>query len=453
NSGLYVFIPYYVRACYLEGTVVDSFTHAPLLNAAVTILSDEIILPTNTKPDGTFKMGKAVPGHFQVRVTKEGYFDKILDFDFVNGQLLSPVIELRSMQTFSLGGKVVRGIDHSVIPFAKVLVHSNGLEFETEADANGDFLFPSIYEGTYELEAGTWNYIYEEQVDLFQPFNMTLEAKKGYQDDFDLDLRWTISGNATQGAWVRDKPETELLFNQFTCGSDGDSQNDNGPYCFSTGMSSPSGNVAQSEVSGGTTWLASPLMDFSSMIDPKISFDYWLCEFPPNQYDGVYVWLTNGVDTFQLDELRNDTINGSWQSKTYDHLALEAPLNEYQFLVSARDTTTGSNFFIVKMHLDNFRVEEGASATEDEMASSDSFLFYPNPLSGSKLYLKSKQELKGNEVNVQVVNPEGSIVLQQKLSRADLQRGIDVKLPEGIYFIQWKTEKGEGGVEKLIVVK
>ena len=243
------------------------------------------------------------------------------------------------------------------------------------------------------------------------------------------------------------------MFNQFMCGSNGDSQNDSGPYSFSTGMSSPTGNVALSEVSGGTTWLASPLMDLSTFVDPKISFDYWLCEFPPNQYDGVYVWLTNGVDTFELDELRNDTIVGSWQSKTYDHLALEAPLNEYQFLVSARDTTTGSNFFIVKMHLDNFKVEEGASATEDEIASSDSFLFYPNPLSGSKLYFKSKHDLDGNVVRVQISDPRGRILQREEVNMNDLQKGVNVRLPEGMYFIQWQTDKNEGGVQKLIVVK
>ncbi len=37
NTGLYVFEPNYVRACFLEGTVVDSITGAPVDNAIVTI--------------------------------------------------------------------------------------------------------------------------------------------------------------------------------------------------------------------------------------------------------------------------------------------------------------------------------------------------------------------------------------------------------------------------------
>lgn len=450
NSGLYVFIPNYVRACYLEGTVIDSVTHVPIFNAQIKILSDEIIFPANSKTDGTFKMGKAIPGQYNVEVIKEGYYPKVISFDFINGQLLTPVIELNLIPTYSLSGKVVKS-DHSIIPFAKVFVHGNGLEYEVTCDDNGDFLFPAIYEGTYEIEAGIWNYVHESVVDLHQPFNMTLETVKGYKDDFDLDLRWTVSGDATQGAWVRDIPEPEIMLNVYECGSDGDSPNDNGPYAYTTGMSSSSGNVADSEVNGGTTWLASPPIDFSTLVEPKISFDYWLCEYPPNQYTGVYVWLTNGVDTFQLDELRNDSIDVYWKSKTYDSLHLEAPLDQYQFMISAMDTTTGSNFFIVKMHLDNFKIEEGASATDDEIATSNSFLIYPNPLSGSKLYMRSKQELKGNEVRVRIVTLQGSVVHAQQLSRMDLQKGMDVNLAGGMYFIQWQTEERESGTEKLVV--
>jgi hypothetical protein len=81
--------------------------------------------------------------------------------------------------------------DHTGIPKAKVVVHGNGLEYRTECDVNGDFIFPAIFEGTYEIEAGIWNYIHESQVDLFQPINKPLEATKGYTDDFDLDLGWT----------------------------------------------------------------------------------------------------------------------------------------------------------------------------------------------------------------------------------------------------------------------
>jgi hypothetical protein len=80
------------------------------------------------------------------------------------------------------------------------------------------------------------------------------------------------------------------------------------------------------------------------------------------------------------------------------------------------------------MHIDNFKVEEGASATGDEISASHSFLFYPNPLSGSKLYLKSQPEWKGNEMTIQIADPEGRVVHLQKLSKADLEKGMDVQV-------------------------
>ena len=117
------------------------------------------------------------------------------------------------------------------------------------------------------------------------------------------------------------------------------------------------------------------------------------------------------------------------------------------------DTTTGSNFFVVKMHFDNFKVAEGVSATKDEFSSSASFLFYPNPLSGSRLYLKSKSELHGNVMTIQITDLQGRIVMHQTIDKSNIEKGIDVNLPGGMYFIQWKTYNKESGVEKLIIVK
>src|SRR5688500_8675279 len=64
NSGLFVFIPNYVRAAYLEGIVLDSITELPIQGAVVRILSEEIVLPQATSIDGKFKTGKAVPGDY-----------------------------------------------------------------------------------------------------------------------------------------------------------------------------------------------------------------------------------------------------------------------------------------------------------------------------------------------------------------------------------------------------
>ena len=56
-------------------------------------------------------------------------------------------------------------------------------------------------------------------------------------------------------------------------------------------------------------------------------------------------------------------------------------------------------------------------------------------------------------MTVQITDPQGRIIQQQSVNKIDFEKGIEVRLPEGMYFIQWKTEKDETGVEKLLVVK
>ena len=143
-----------------------------------------------------------------------------------------------------------------------------------------------------------------------------LEVVKGYVDDFDLPLGWSRSSNVSQGLWEREIPSEQLLFDNWQCGSEGDSPFDSGVYSYSTGLSTTD-DVEDSEVSGGQTWLGTLRMDLSNQTDLRLSFDYWLCEFPPNQYEGLFVYVTDLTDTFLIEHLTNDSINGIWEHKEY----------------------------------------------------------------------------------------------------------------------------------------
>jgi choice-of-anchor B domain-containing protein len=451
NSGLYVFIPNYVQACFLEGIVVDSVTGLPLDNAIVSIVSSEVVTPQATKPNGEFKMGKAVPGQYMITATKDGYYPKSFSADFLNGEVLAPVIKLVKIPTYVVTGKVL-SYDNANAPFAKVsLVGPDGI-YETTCDENGDFIMLALYAGTYELQAGIWGQTYEASLDVFQPEALTIHLVQGYKDDYDVDLGWTVSGDATNGLWARGIPVGQLLFENYTCGSAGDSPNDFGSLAYSTGLSS-SADVQDDEVSGGTTWLVSPVMDLTSAIEPKISFDYWLCEFPPNQYEGLRVWLTNGVDTFLLEQLANDTISGSWQSKYYDNLPLQAPLDQIRFMVSATDTTSGVGDYTLKVHLDKFKLSQSGLSTGEILESGKYFKVYPNPVTGSTVYMKPQSKLAGEVTTVKILDVHGRVLSTNAIPSGQNEINIDHTLKNGMYYIQWFTEKGEVGVEKVTIMK
>ncbi|MEO6131878.1 MAG: choice-of-anchor B family protein [Saprospiraceae bacterium] len=451
SSGLFVFIPNYVRAAFLEGTVVDSITGLPISGATVKITSNEIVLPQTTILDGTFKTGKAVPGTFPIIVTKEGYYTKTILLDFANGNVLTPVIKLSRKPTYNFSGRVITS-PNAGLPQAKVWISGPEGTYITTTDQNGYFLMPSVYAGTYEVQAGVWGLTVESQIVLDAPKDVTLLVQKGYKDDFDLNLGWQVVANASEGNWMRGVPTGQLLFDMWQCGSTTDSPYDIGPNVYSTGLS-PNPDAGLDEVSGGTTKLISPLMLLDSLAAPKLSFDYWLCEFPPNQYQGFSVWLASGPDTILIKEFASDTTVGigSWQrfetSLTLPHAATYA-----RVLFIATDTTSGASDYYLKVHVDNFEVTGLAVGTHDEVATSKHFTFYPNPNRGSDIYLKPENGIEGNELTLKICDAEGRMISLYELSKSDAEKGIHHHLEDGFYFMQWNTDKGESGVEKVIIL-
>ena len=450
NSGLYVFIPNYVRAAFIEGQVLDSITKDPILGAVVTITSDEIVLPQVTKLDGTFKTGKAIPGTYTVTIRKNGYYPKTLQLAFENGLVLTPLIELNPLPTYVFSGKVI-DINDKEVPFANVTLMGFDGVYETEANETGDFFFPAVFGGVYEVEAGVWGQTVQTFILVNGPQDVVLRVMPGYRDDFDTDLGWVVSGDADEGSWTRGIPSGQQLFNLWQCGSSTDSPFDRGDFAYSTGLAGavPAEN---DEVSGGTTWLASPPMDLDSIQIAHINFDYWLCEFPPNQYYGFNVWLTNGIDTTLLSQLDNDTIVGSWQTvfSSVDMTQWPSPRDSIKILFSAQDTTTQGDY-ILKVHIDNFYLVEGSVGTKDEIATSNKFELYPNPVVGREIFLKSANGIKGEQLTLVMFDVHGRLVSAQSVSRSEAESGIIHALEDGFYFIQWKSDADESGVEKILV--
>lgn len=454
NSGLYVFYPNYVRAAFLEGIVIDSITQLPIQGATVKILSSEIVLPEQTKIDGRFKTGKAIPGTYNILVTKTGYYSKTIIGTFINGQVLTPLVELNPLPTYNVAGTVIDQ-DGNPVPFAKVTLMGNDAVYQTQADENGNFLIPDAYGGIYEVEAAVWGKTRQTQLNLESPQNITIQLINGYRDDFDTDLGWTVSGGALEGAWVRGIPTGQRLFDTWQCGSTTDSPFDNGVFAYSTGLSQ-SPNVVNDEVSGGTTWLSSPAMDLDTLLNnAEISFDYWLCEFPPNQYYGFNVWFTNGTDTMLIALLDNDTVTGTWQTY-FTTIAIHSwpgSQDSFRILFSASDTTSGNNEYILKAHIDNFRLTEGTLSTSDGKDENQQFIVYPNPLVGTELFLKALNGITGNELKIKMIDAHGRLVSSYVTTKFEAENGMKVILDEGIYFLNWKSDKGESGIEKLIVLK
>lgn len=98
DGGLFVYQVNYQRACYLEGTTVDSLTGLPLNNVQVEILLANKQVTSDLT--GVYKTGVADAGTFDVKFTKSGYKTKTYTgVTLVNGVTTNLVAELVSLST------------------------------------------------------------------------------------------------------------------------------------------------------------------------------------------------------------------------------------------------------------------------------------------------------------------------------------------------------------------
>lgn len=85
EEGLFVLQPDYIRACYLEGTVENEITHAPIYNAQIEI--EGIDVQDSTDLAGEFKTGYYQNGTYTIVITAAGCSTKTYsDINLENGE-------------------------------------------------------------------------------------------------------------------------------------------------------------------------------------------------------------------------------------------------------------------------------------------------------------------------------------------------------------------------------
>lgn len=93
TTGLYIFAPTYVRACYLEGTVTDSTTTLPINTAQLQILTTYVA--DSTDFTGVYKTGYVTAGTYDIQFSKAGYVTKtITGVTLANGVLTTLDVQL-----------------------------------------------------------------------------------------------------------------------------------------------------------------------------------------------------------------------------------------------------------------------------------------------------------------------------------------------------------------------
>jgi choice-of-anchor B domain-containing protein len=401
QTGLHIFAPNYVRACWLEGNIVEQGSLNPIFGASLRLIGSN----ANTQSDlsGNYATGLAQAGTYNVEVLKQGYIPQTVQATLQNGQLTILDFVLVPANVFGYSGTVLETGSNTPIAGAKVEVRSqNGLyDLQATTDINGNFSFPTFYTDNYNIIAGHWGHeTRQTPLQSISPASspLTILLDKGYKDEFVLDLGWSIVNTASAGLWERAIPRSPAIYNnngqQGTPGAD--LPNDIGSYCYVTG-NNESGQLGSADVDNGSTILASPFMDLLTYDDPYLYFHYWYVNESNIVDDTLSITMTNGSDSVRVAYFTG--ANRVWSAQQQLRIADYLPIsNNMRMYFTASDEGAPT---VVEAGIDLVGIAEAVNIIAVEnlanTAAEQKMRAYPNPF-GHTFTLETAADVR--QINV-----------------------------------------------------
>ena len=349
NGRLLIYSRDFLQACYLEGTVSDISNSNPITNATIEIVNSTLTIQTTTDLSGNYMTGIANSSSYDVIFSAPGYLADTLNAAFTNGNTTILNAQLQPLQSFNTSGSVV-DINGIGIPNSDVFIYNSSFTLNTTTDSNGDFNINGIYEGNYNVIAGSWGFITSCTNEFISSLsNNQIILLEGYYDDFTFDFGWTVTGGASsanEGIWQRGNPEG-TDYNGSNFNPDDDVNNDCYDYAYVTGLASGS-QVGDNDVDDYNTILTSPIFDLSSPLNTDenyfLNYKLWFNNDFPSwgggtpANDSITVKITNGVFTNTLETLTSNSPNlGQWNSKSFNLSQYISLNNSMQIIIETAD--------------------------------------------------------------------------------------------------------------------
>jgi choice-of-anchor B domain-containing protein len=434
EDGLFVLTPQYKRACYLEGTVIDSVTRERLTGVRVKINSNDPDKKAESNIIGAYATGQVTTGQTTVTYSKIGYFDKTIAINLKAGEVLTQNVELVA-RGFAQSGNVVASGTGLGIGKAKVTLKSSEIEYTIDAADNGSFYLYNVLPGTYTVYIGAWGYFHKSQTVTISNSvtNHSFRLDKGYQDDFWGDFLWEVSGAATsaaQGKWELGVP-LQSIFNAEVVTPPADITTDLGDKCFVTGIGGGQGGGTDVDA---TTILTSPPMNLIGYQNPILSFSYWFVNTggtgTPN--DKLKVYVTNGIKDSLIGTISES--QSAWRGASVSLKGILPFTSTMRVYFTATDDNPGH---IMECLVDAFKITEPTSIAT--IAENWQVKAFPNPFS-TAVTLDYQLDKTVAKAEVKMMNLLGQVLEVKKLQNTEGVVSLGESLPMGLYFIQIETE-------------
>lgn len=455
-NGLFVCTPTYVRACFLEGTIMNCSTGNPLAGAQVKLLNPPA-QNVNSSIDisdalGKYGVGVVTAGTYTVVVSKQAYVSQTFTVSVTSGNTTVLNVNLCPQSApFSYSGNVYDAFSTNPIAGAQIHLQDSSLIWDTITDVNGNFTIPNMLSGSYNVIVGHWGHITQcfsyQNINAASPsFNVGLTP--GIYDDFSFDWNWTVSGTCTN-SWERGEPvgTFDTGNGNAIANPEYDDATDCSDLCYIT--DNGGGAMSDHDVDPpGYTILTSPVFNPSAYTDPYVSYSRWFYDAKlttnlPN--DTMTISISNGTTTVPLEVLTKTFSSSAWVHKKFKISSFLTPTANMHISLSISDAGPGGT--VVEGGLDKFFVYDSATVGINENPEAASILIYPNPFSASasiQLPTITSQSI------MEVFDIYGREVRKQKIDsqKPKLLRG---NLPAGLYFFKVSSGDEILGAGKFII--
>jgi len=380
QQGLYVLTPSYIRACYLEGSAIDSICGAPIAGVKVTIVGAGVLDSTNNI--GEYKTGTPDAGTYTVTFQKAGYNTVTINNVVLDHTIITPLnVQMVSSQSVSLSG-VVGSSSGTPLANIPVSISNSNYAYSYTSDNNGAFSQCGLISGTYDIYAGAWGYVtYCDNTNLTNG-NINITLQNGIYDDFAFDYNWTVNSTAPTGVWTRAIPAGTFQ-GSFAANPNADASGDCGGRAFVTGNNNAA--VGADDIDDGYTVLTSPTFDLTNISNPHIKYARWFYNGggAGAANDSLIIKISNGTQTVNLEVVTNSTAgNSSWVEKDFLITNSIIPITStMQIIAYAVDVLPGH---LVEAGFDHFRVEPDSVNSLISNQKNAGSRFYPNPLANEK---------------------------------------------------------------------
>ena len=142
-------------------------------------------------------------GTVDVTFSKVGYFPKTETVSLSQGVITNLSTQLTPIPPYSLTVKVQEAGSLAPISNANIKLQHALITHTGSSNGVGEETFTLFYQDTYDIHVGLWGHDYACMTQVLDQNTgvLTISLGKGYHDNFEFDLGWSVSGNAAKGMW------------------------------------------------------------------------------------------------------------------------------------------------------------------------------------------------------------------------------------------------------------